>query len=103
MTLVVRRLDPAEWDLYRQVRLAALAESPEAFSSTLDREQELGEDRWRSRLGSAATFLAWRLAWRAGDPVGTATGIADYPGEEHSVPGARQLVAVHVVECDQSI
>jgi len=90
----VRRVRPEEWQVYRQVRLAALAEAPYAFMSTLDREQGFGEDIWRQRLGSttAATFIAWR----DGEPAGTATGKVDDPADEYTVPGAWQLVGMWV-------
>jgi len=90
----VRRVRPEEWQVYRQVRLAALAEAPYAFMSTLEREQGFGEDIWRQRLGStsAATFIAWRDR----EPTGTATGKIDDPAEEYTVPGAWQLVAMWV-------
>jgi GNAT superfamily N-acetyltransferase len=90
----VRRAHPEEWQVYRQVRLAALAEAPYAFMSTLEHEQAFGEEIWRQRLGSpiAATFIAWR----DGEPAGTATGVVDNPGDEHAVPGAWQLVGMWV-------
>jgi ribosomal protein S18 acetylase RimI-like enzyme len=90
----VRRVRPEEWQVYRQVRLAALAEAPGAFMSTLEREQGFGEDIWRQRLGSisAATFIAWR----DGKPTGTATGKIDDPTDEYAVPGAWQLVGMWV-------
>jgi len=90
--VVIRRADPDQWPTYRQVRLAALAEAPYAFGSTLDREQAIDEQRWRSRLAHAATFLAWR----DGQPVGTATGKVDDPDDEYAVPGAWQLVGMWV-------
>jgi GNAT superfamily N-acetyltransferase len=90
----IRRARPEEWPVYRQVRLAALAEAPYAFMSTLEREQGFGEDVWRQRLSSptAATFLAWR----DGEPAGTATGKADDPADEYAVPGSWQLVGMWV-------
>jgi len=33
--IAVRVLDESEWPLYRDVRLRALAESPDAFTATL--------------------------------------------------------------------
>jgi ribosomal protein S18 acetylase RimI-like enzyme len=68
----IRRLAPDGWATLRQVRLAALADAPAAFSSTLDRELGLDEQRWRERIESAA----WFLAWQAGRPVGMVAGFA---------------------------
>src|SRR5205823_9801665 len=52
LDVTVRRISDDEWELWRDVRLRALAEAPESFGSTLaywqgDGDQEL---RWRSRL-----------------------------------------------------
>lgn len=91
---VIRRLGPDDWEVSRHVRLAALADAPYAFASTLERERGFGEQVWRQRLGSpsAATFLAWV----DGEPAGTATGKVDDPGDEFAVPGAWQLVGMWV-------
>jgi len=86
------RVDPDEWATYRHVRLAALADAPEAFSSTLDGERTLDESTWRQRLGSADSFLAWRNE----EPIGAVTALAYDEGLDHGVTGAWQLVAMWV-------
>jgi len=67
----IRRLVAADWAVLRQVRLAALADTPYAFSSTLERELSLDERQWRAWIASAAYFMAWR----DGQPAGLAAGL----------------------------
>jgi len=47
---VVRTFSPHEWRTYRAIRLAALAESPAAFGSTLAKESSRSDEEWESRL-----------------------------------------------------
>ncbi|MQA23963.1 MAG: GNAT family N-acetyltransferase [Micromonosporaceae bacterium] len=51
--VAVRRVGPDEWRSWREVRLAALTDTPEAFSSTLERELTFDEPTWRQRLDPA--------------------------------------------------
>jgi len=60
MTYEIRRVQPADWAALRDIRLAALADTPLAFASRLDAEQEYDEQRWRDWIGRTAFFLAWR-------------------------------------------
>ena len=76
----VRQLTADDWMEFRDARLAALAEAPYAFSSTVAREQEFPESTWRERAGSGRTFAAWD-----GDAiVGLATGLPE-DGQWHLV------------------
>jgi GNAT superfamily N-acetyltransferase len=69
--LVIRRLHPEDWQEFREIRLRALAQAPEAFSSTLAEAVQLDEAEWRRRLDARAQFIA--IAER--EAVGTAGGI----------------------------
>jgi len=44
-------IGPDDWKLWRELKLAALAEAPYAFGSQLADWAAAPEDRWRERLG----------------------------------------------------
>jgi GNAT superfamily N-acetyltransferase len=48
----IRTLHPDEWEMWRDLRLRSLADSPDAFGSTLEREQGFTERDWLDRLAS---------------------------------------------------
>ena len=52
--LAIRALASHEWPVYRELRLRSLAESPDAFGSTLAAEQARTADEWAARLSAAA-------------------------------------------------
>ena len=51
----VRRLCADEWREYRELRLRALADAPEAFGSTFEAERAKPDEHWETRLAAAAT------------------------------------------------
>lgn len=76
MALQVRRLDAADWERLRDLRLRALSDSPMAFCSTLAREQVFEPGEWRSRAARPVTVVASR----DGEDVGMA-GVFEDDGE----------------------
>ncbi|MBF9072334.1 GNAT family N-acetyltransferase [Streptacidiphilus fuscans] len=73
--LELRTLTSDDWPLWRELRLAALAEAPYAFGSTLAEWQGDGdrEERWRGRLSiPGARDL---VAVLDGRPVGMSSGV----------------------------
>jgi ribosomal protein S18 acetylase RimI-like enzyme len=90
--VVISRVSPDQWATFREVRLAALTDSPEAFSSTVERELGFPERLWRDRLGANVTMLAW-LDDR---PVGTVTVLDTDVAPTHGFTGAWHLVAMWV-------
>jgi ribosomal protein S18 acetylase RimI-like enzyme len=55
---VVRRAIPDDWEHFRDLRLAALTDTPDAYGSTLEVEQQYAEDQWREWIQSDAIFLS---------------------------------------------
>jgi GNAT superfamily N-acetyltransferase len=77
--VLVRRFEATEWPTYRELRLRALAESPDAFSSTLEIEQPRAGEIWVTRLSAAvASQLDMPLlALTSGTPGGLAWARVD--------------------------
>ncbi|MGK5628007.1 N-acetyltransferase family protein [Streptomyces sp. URMC 123] len=68
-------LTPDDWGRWRELRLAALAEAPYAFGSTLADWQGDGdrEERWRARLSIPDSYNV--LAELGGRPAGMVSGV----------------------------
>ena len=75
--LAVRTIGPDDWAEWRVLRLAALAEAPEAFGSRFDDWRDAPEERWRQRLTGDWLNL---LADLDGSPVGMASGFLSADG-----------------------
>jgi ribosomal protein S18 acetylase RimI-like enzyme len=62
----IRQAQPDEWAVIRDLRLAALADAPDAFASTVSRETGQAEASWRARIAARPWFLAWHHDQPAG-------------------------------------
>ncbi|WP_049658187.1 GNAT family N-acetyltransferase [Kitasatospora sp. MY 5-36] len=88
VTLTLRTLTTADWPLWRDLRLAALTDAPEAFKAGLADWHRGGEERWRDRLGIPGAHHVAALLDE--DPVGLVGGL---PG---SLDGVRELRSLWV-------
>ena len=70
----IMELSPDDWAVFRDVRLRALAEAPEAFGSRLADWADAPEERWRARLEAVELNL---VARRGAQHVGMASGSLD--------------------------
>ena len=82
-TVPARRVRESDWAALRAARLAALADAPYAFGSTVAREQQFTEETWRDRTKSGAIFAAWSGA----EIVGLATAFLETEEEGWELVG----------------
>ncbi|MDQ6715985.1 MAG: GNAT family N-acetyltransferase [Actinomycetota bacterium] len=64
--IVVRPLGETDWQDFKAIRLAALADSPDAFVASAAEEGEFTEEFWRERMRRSTRLVAER----DGEPVG---------------------------------
>jgi len=76
--VTVRAAGAGDWELVRDVRLAALRDSPDAFASTYAREAAYTEEQWRGWFSDRFALFLADLDDRAepGGPAGLA-GVYD--------------------------
>lgn len=86
MTFAIRSGAPDDWQVYRNIRLRMLAETPDAYASSYAVEAASPESRWRQRLENPMLFLA---SDQRAEVVGTVTGV------EHAA-GTVEVVAMYV-------
>lgn len=90
--VTVRVMTDDDWPLWRDVRIAALTDAPQAFRARLADWESSGAANWRARL--ARTDAHNVVAMLDGSPVGLASSVPGGDGEMllHSVwvsPNAR--------------
>jgi ribosomal protein S18 acetylase RimI-like enzyme len=93
----LRVLTPDDWPLWRGLRLAALAEAPDAFGSRLADWQGDGdrEERWRGRLELPGSHNL--IAVLDGRPAGMASGVPDdRPAAEQGPDPAMELISMWI-------
>ena len=54
----IRQIGPDDWQVFSDIRLAALREAPYAFGSTFEAEVGAAEERWRRSVTDRARFVA---------------------------------------------
>ena len=86
----VRQADADDWEELRKLRLRALADAPDAFSSTLEQEAAYPAEVWQ-RWAEGGPASADFIAREGGTSIGMAAIFV-----ESSVPGRMQLVAMWV-------
>jgi GNAT superfamily N-acetyltransferase len=82
----VRQTRAADWEVLRELRLRALADAPDAFASTLEKEAAFPEEVWRQRAEGGAGSGSF-IACEDGAGIGMARifAEADTPGRMHLV------------------
>ncbi len=76
--VLVRETVMADWQALRDIRLLALKEAPDAFSSTYAEQVAFGEADWRQRIARGGTFLAYIPGVH--EPAGLIGGYQQAPG-----------------------
>lgn len=81
MTAVVRTLDVEDWEMFREVRLRALADAPDAFGALAADAAVQPETVWRSRVGGPGPTM---VALEDDRPVAVGGAFAP-PGESRAM------------------
>ena len=86
--ITVRVLSESDWQLYRDLRLRALTESPESFTATLADEADQDEQYWRDRMIRSQRLVA--------DRGGRSEGIASLAASAEN-PDASEIFGLYVI------
>jgi GNAT superfamily N-acetyltransferase len=82
--VLVRLVTAEDWEIYRDIRLAALRETPSAFAATYAGEAAFTTQEWLARIAGRSTFLAF-LPEVDQRPIGLAGAFQETPGEAELV------------------
>jgi GNAT superfamily N-acetyltransferase len=83
--VLVRGVTAEDWQVLRDIRLAALLDAPSAFGSTYAQEIALTEQDWRDRAANRINFLAYLPEASIAGPAGLAGGYVEQPGQAELV------------------
>jgi len=90
----LRTVRPDDWTIWRDLRLAALAEAPYAFGSTLAQWQDQAEERWRARLAIPGSHNV--VAVVDGRAVAMASGVPAQQPDSVERPDSVELISMWV-------
>jgi ribosomal protein S18 acetylase RimI-like enzyme len=76
----VARVEQAQWQKLRAVRLSALQDSPKAFVADFVEESEIDENEWIERIVKSVWVMARSPLIRGGRWIGVARLVRDDPG-----------------------
>ena len=66
-TSIIRQFETTEWQVYKDLRLNALKESPEAFGSVYENAVKYEDINWRNRLAHASAENDFPMVALVGD------------------------------------
>jgi ribosomal protein S18 acetylase RimI-like enzyme len=77
--VLIRRVEPDDVPVARELRLRALKTDPTSFGSTYEREAAFAHEVWEERVarGARGDDAATFIAFREGEPVGLVSGFRD--------------------------
>ncbi len=77
--ITIKQIQPDEWEVGRRVRLAALQDSPGAFSETYADAVSMPDEFWQDRAerGAKGETSFSVIAYADDEPIGMAVGIAN--------------------------
>lgn len=79
VSIEVCTVSASDWSLLRDVRLRALADSPDAFSTTLDQARAVTDAEWRDRAAAGTGLTLVALLDGVGAGMGGAFAPPDRP------------------------